>query len=153
LITILLGAIAFAAEVPQANNIAPGPWSGENDIELTQGALASDKNINLPAEYSVKFTYKPTDRHGSYRHFFRVTTTNNNCCNKGDRAIAVWIIGNSEQLHFRLSSTKNGNDGMNTNYPFQKGQSYKVKFVVSQNRITLFVDYEPVQSEYLAGDA
>ena len=69
-----------------------------------------DTGITLPTnKYSISFMYKLTALNGGHNNMFRITTTNNDCCNEGDRIRSVWINPNLTSF-LLVAATNNPND-------------------------------------------
>ena len=56
----------------------------------------------LSRSYSVKFDFKPSQFQPGWTNIIHLTSTNENCCNYGDRIPAVWFHSSSS------SATANG---------------------------------------------
>lgn len=55
----------------------------------------ADTGITLPSNrFSMTFNYKLTSTNGGHNNLFRITNTNIDCCNEGDRIRSLWINPN-----------------------------------------------------------
>jgi len=64
-----------------------------------------------PSEFIITFTLKPFDQASVWTNIIRFTSTSNNCCDYGDRWIAVWFFPNSFTNLFKAGSTIDGDAG------------------------------------------
>jgi len=89
-----------------------------NFIKLNGGnnvTTWSNLNISSNSNMSISFTINIANVNSNWRNIFHVTSTNNNCCNIGDRVPAIWITAGGQSLHIAHSITNNGNATFNSN--------------------------------------
>lgn len=75
LFALSLTSIAYGEAVPEAKNIAPGPWGYDEYYSIGRGVKATENVINIPrGNFSIRFTYRVPAKHNVIRNIFRVTT-------------------------------------------------------------------------------
>lgn len=73
--SICISGLVLAEAVPEAKNIAPGPWGYDEYYSIGRGVKATENVINIPrGNFSIRFTYRVPAKHNVIRNIFRVTT-------------------------------------------------------------------------------
>jgi hypothetical protein len=69
--------------------------------------------VEMTGDYTLTMTIVPTRvPPPQWTSIMRFTMTNNNCCNFGDRAPAIWFFPGSLRLHIRIGDARDGNWGV-----------------------------------------
>lgn len=125
----------------------------------------TNTGITLPTNrFSISFMYKLTALNAVNNNMFRITTTDNNCCNEGDRIRAVWIDPNVTSF-LLVAATNNPNDY--TTFPGVPLNTVAfITFLFDNNVFTVYVNGEktytytfnglrpiPINSTLYIGDA
>jgi len=80
------------------------------EIVLSKNKLI-DTIVDYPEQFVLTFKLYPKNTVNDYNSIMRFTSTNNNCCNYGDRWIAMWFRPYSYRVLFRAGNKKDGNKG------------------------------------------
>ena len=99
-------------------------------------------NINIRSTHNmiISFSLIIETSNKSWRNIFRVTNSNNNCCNRGDRIPALWIFPNQTRLHLRFDTPNNGNDGIDTKTQIPLNKEVAIRLIWKQNFCTIMID-------------
>lgn len=71
----------------------------------------SSTNIASSATMSISFWINISENNPNWRCIFHVSNQNLNCCSVGNRVPAMWIYPGSTNVHFRHSTSNEGNAG------------------------------------------
>ena len=119
------------------------PFSVNNWYRVRPNGFSTkwnDINIRSTQNMVISFSLIIENKNGSWRNIFRVTNTNNNCCNNGDRIPALWIFPNQTRFHLRFSSSAGGNDGIDSNIQLPLNKEVQVKLIWKENYCTIMID-------------
>ena len=91
------------------------------------------------SKLSVLFLFTNLRGTAAWRNIFRFTNTSNDCCNRGDRVIALFVRPeNNNNFHVRFSTDSNGNDGIDTGILFPMGVPILVGLIFDGNTFTMY---------------
>jgi hypothetical protein len=100
--------------------------------------IAAD-GFRMPENYTLSFTIRVNGRRGGWSNILRFGQNTGNCCNFGQRALAIWFFPGSTRLHIRISDTRDGNWGIDTdNLPIN--QDSKVRIECNGKQVTITVN-------------
>ena len=106
--------------------------------------LLINENINIYPNFKITFylkLYEKTDN--LLTNILHISTTNNDCCNKGDRICAIWIEPSSTKLMISTDSldinTNNFNSIVKTNQSLSIETNYFITFIRNGDNVKLEV--------------
>lgn len=113
-------------------NVSTTRETGSCDTSLPQSVTpAYNKQIGTVynnGDYVLSFKIHPTGRQGNWASVIRLTTTDNDCCNAGDRMPAIWFGPNNLWLHVRVGDFRDGNWGFDTQtLPMNQTSSFRLE--------------------------
>jgi len=68
--------------------------------------------FNPPNDFILTFQIQPLGTHSDFNSILRFTSTNNDCCNYGDRWVGMWFPANSYEFHLAMGTPDDGNQYM-----------------------------------------
>jgi hypothetical protein len=101
-----------------------------------------DFGFTLPnSQLTIAFLFTNYRGQGYWRNIFRLTNTNNNCCNSGDRMPAVFVHpDNTNNFHIRFTTSSNANDGLDSGILLPMGIPVFIALVFSGNTFNLYIN-------------
>lgn len=102
----------------------------------------SELGFTMPnSQLSILFLYMNFKGQDYWRNVFRLTNTTNNCCNAGDRLIAMWIHPDkTNNFHIRFTTDTDGNDGMDSGILLPMGIPVFIGLVFDNNIFNLYIN-------------
>lgn len=101
----------------------------------------SETGITLPSnQHSISFMYNLSGLNPNNNNIFHITNTGNDCCNDGDRALALWVKPNETNFYLRFSTDAKGDDGFDEINAVALNNKVLVTFVVDNNTVTMYLD-------------
>jgi hypothetical protein len=105
--------------------------------------LKEEKVVDSINNLKISFTIKITDRFTNWNNIFHITSTGNNCCEKGDRVPALWLNSDPNNGIYMHVSASTSNVGNNThNFYFNRGNSFTANVILTwkNNEVTVNID-------------
>ena len=100
----------------------------------------SNTKIRSIQNMVISFSLLITNRDSNWRNIFRITNTNNNCCNAGDRIPALFIWPGQTKLYLRFATTGGGDDGFVGNTQIDLGKEVLIKLIWKQNYCAIIIN-------------
>lgn len=95
-------------------------------------------NIKSIANMSVSFIIRINQKYDKFRSIFRITNTENDCCNPGDRVPGLWIHPNSLLLYLTVDTQARSNNDIYSSQPLELNRITRVDIVFNKQNIKLF---------------
>jgi hypothetical protein len=101
----------------------------------------SDTGITLPSrQHSISFMYNLTGLNSQSNNIFHISNNGKDCCNDGDRALALWVKPNDTRFYLRFSTDPKGDDGFDAIDAVALNNKVLVTFIVDNNTVTMYLD-------------
>ena len=102
----------------------------------------SELGFTIPnSQLSILFLYMNFKGQDYWRNVFRLTNTTKDCCNPGDRLIAMWIHPDkTNNFHIRFTTDTDGNDGMDSGILLPMGTPLFIGLVFDNNIFNLYIN-------------
>uniref|UniRef100_A0A7S3YHN4 DUF5648 domain-containing protein n=1 Tax=Lotharella globosa TaxID=91324 RepID=A0A7S3YHN4_9EUKA len=114
---------------------------GGKTLELEQGLFLGQ--LRSFQGYEFSFDVMPTSTGADWNNLFRITESDNNCCQNGDRVPAIWFYSETTRLHVRTGTDTDGDEGCDPATSLDLNEWSNVKIQVHDtSEIEVFINNE-----------